>query len=91
MVVVFEIVVQVLDKLGRLRTVKIDFEDKKDVEKFAQKTYHYENQFDVASGQYTLKVAFSSAGESFGKLETPLNIDPYDGKMFMMSAPSSDE
>jgi hypothetical protein len=67
-------------------TVKIDFEDKKEVEKFAEKPYHYENQFDVASGQYTLKVAFSSGGESFGKLESPLNIDPYDGKMFMMSA-----
>jgi hypothetical protein len=66
-------------------TVKIDFEDKKDVEKFAEKLYHYENQFDVASGQYTLKVAFSSGGESFGKLESPLNIDPYDGKMFMIS------
>jgi VWFA-related protein len=67
-------------------TVKIDFEDKKEVEKFAEKPYHYENQFDVASGQYTLKVAFSSGGESFGKLESPLNIDPYDGKMFMVSA-----
>jgi hypothetical protein len=67
-------------------TVKLDFEDKKEVEKFAAKPYHYENQFDVASGQYTLKVAFTSGGESFGKLESPLNIDPYDGKMFMLSA-----
>jgi hypothetical protein len=66
-------------------TVKLDFEDKKEVDKFAEKLYHYENQFDVASGQYTLKVAFSSGGESFGKLESPLNIDPYDGKMFMVS------
>src|SRR6185369_9191678 len=67
-------------------TVKLDFEDKKEIEKFAEKQYHYENQFDVSSGQYTLKVAFSSGGESFGKLETPLNIDPYDGQMFMVSA-----
>jgi len=66
-------------------TVKLDFEDKKEVEKFAEKPYHYENQFDVASGKYTLKVAFSSGGESFGKLEAPLNIDPYDGKQFMVS------
>ena len=67
-------------------TVKVDFEKKEEVEKFAEKPYHYENQFDVASGQYTLKVAFSSGGENFGKLESPLNIDPYDGKMFMVSA-----
>ena len=67
-------------------TVKLDFEDKKEVEKFAEKPYHYENQFDLASGQYTLKVAFSAASDSFGKLESPLNIDPYDGKMFMVSA-----
>ena len=40
----------------------------------------------MASGQYTLKVAFSSGGESFGKLESPLNVDPYDGKMFMVSS-----
>ena len=67
-------------------TVKLDFEDKKEVEQFAAKPYHYENQFDVASGKYTLKVAFSSGGESFGKLEAPLNVDPYDGKQFMVSA-----
>ncbi len=67
-------------------TVKLDFEDKKELDKFTAKPYHYENQFDVASGQYTLKVAFSSGGESFGKLETPLNIDPYDGNMFMVSS-----
>ena len=66
-------------------TVKLDFEDKKEVEKFAEKPYHYENQFDVAAGKYTLKVAFSSSGESFGKLEAPLNIDAYDGKQFMLS------
>jgi len=67
-------------------TVKLDFEDKKEVEKFAEKMFHYEDQFDVASGTYTLKVVFSAGGESFGKLETPLKIDPYDGKQFAMSA-----
>jgi VWFA-related protein len=66
-------------------TAKVDFEDKKDVEKFGQKPYHYENQFDVASGEYNLKVVFSSGGESFGKLDLPLTIEPYDGKQFTMS------
>jgi VWFA-related protein len=66
-------------------TVKLRLENKKDVEAFKEKPLHYESQFDVASGQYTLKVAFSSVGESFGKVETPLVIDPYDGKQFSIS------
>jgi VWFA-related protein len=66
-------------------TVKLDFDGKKEVETFAQKPYHYENQFDVASGDYNLKVVFNSGGESFGKLESPLKVDPYDGKQFAMS------
>src|SRR5205823_727624 len=59
---------------------------KKEMEAFQAKPYHYENQFDVASGEYTLKVVFSSGGESFGKLESPLKIEPYDGKHFAVSA-----
>jgi len=31
-------------------------------------------------------VAFSSGGDSVGKIETPLNIDPYDAKQFGLSA-----
>jgi len=51
-----------------------------------QKPLHYENQFDVASGQYNFKVVFSSGGESFGKLEQPLVVDPNDGTQFGLSA-----
>jgi hypothetical protein len=67
-------------------TVKLELEDKKQVEQFAEKPFHYENQFDVGSGQYTLKVAFSSGAEGFGKLEAPLQIDPNDGKKFTLSS-----
>jgi hypothetical protein len=56
------------------------------VEAFQQSLYHYENQFDVASGEYNLKVVFSAGGENFGKLEQPLVIDPYDSKKFSLSA-----
>jgi VWFA-related protein len=66
-------------------TVNFDFEDKKELEQFQKQPYHYENQFDVASGQYTLKVVFSSGNESFGKLQLPLAVDSYDGKQFSMS------
>jgi len=66
--------------------VKIDLDNEKEVEEFQQKLYHYENQFDVASGEYNLKVAFSAGGENFGKLEQPLVIDPYDTKKFSISS-----
>ena len=66
-------------------TVKLDFQDKKQIEEFTQKPLHYENQFEIASGKYNLKVVFNSGGESFGKLEKPLTIEPYDGKQFATS------
>jgi VWFA-related protein len=65
--------------------VKLDFNDKKDIDLFKQHPYHYENQFDIGAGNYNLKVVFSSGGESFGKIERPLKIDPYDGKTFALS------
>jgi hypothetical protein len=67
-------------------SVNLDFENKKEVEEFAKQPFHYENQFDAASGQYTLKVVFSSGGEAFGKIESPLTIEPYDGKQFVLSS-----
>ena len=66
--------------------VDLDFENKKEVEEFAKQPFHYENQFEVASGQYTLKVVFSSSGEAFGKLETALTIDTYDATQFGLSS-----
>ncbi len=82
-------------------TVKRDFEDKKQVEAFEKEPFHYENQFDVASGKYDLKVAFASGNDKsgndksgkdksgddkFGKLEMPLTIDPWETRQFSMSA-----
>jgi VWFA-related protein len=66
--------------------VKLDFENQKEVDAFQENQYHYENQFDVASGQYNLKVVFSAGGENFGKLEQPLVVDPYDVKKFNVSS-----
>lgn len=66
-------------------SLKLDFDDKKQMEAFKEQPMHYENQFDVASGKYNLKVVFASSGESFGKLEMPLTVDPYDAKQFSMS------
>jgi len=46
---------------------------------------HYQNQFVIAPGQYRLTVVLSGGGQNFGKYETPLNIDVYDGKAFSLS------
>jgi hypothetical protein len=66
-------------------TVKLDFENKKELEEFQSKPLHYDSQFDLASGQYTVTVVFSSGGASFGKMEKPLAIEPYDSKKFGLS------
>jgi VWFA-related protein len=66
-------------------TVKLDFDEKKQAEEFVRKPYHYENQFDAGAGQYALKIAFNSGGQSFGKVEMPLTIEPFDGKQFAVS------
>ncbi|HXN45062.1 MAG TPA: VWA domain-containing protein [Bryobacteraceae bacterium] len=65
-------------------TIKLDFENKKELEKFTAKPMHYENEFDVAAGSYTFKLVFSMGGK-FGKLEAPLVVDPWDGKQFSLS------
>ncbi len=67
-------------------TVNLDFDDKKQVEEFRKDPFEYNTQFDIASGQYTLKVVFNSSGDGFGKVETPLNIDPYTPRQFTMSS-----
>jgi hypothetical protein len=46
---------------------------------------HYQNQFVIAPGQYRLTVVLSGGAQNFGKYETPLNIDTYDGKAFSLS------
>jgi len=59
--------------------------EKDEWKEFTKLPYHYENQFDAATGPYKLTVVLSAGGEAFGKLESPLAIDPYDGKHFSLS------
>jgi hypothetical protein len=67
-------------------TVNLDFDGKKEQEEFQKSPFHYENQFEVASGAYNLKVVFSSGNKGFGKVESPLNVLPYDGKHISLSS-----
>ncbi|HTU32309.1 MAG TPA: VWA domain-containing protein [Candidatus Acidoferrum sp.] len=65
--------------------VTLDLE-KDEWEKFKKTPMHYENQFTVVPGKYSLTVVLSGGGQNFGKYETPLAIDPYDGKALAISA-----
>lgn len=66
-------------------TLKLDFEDQRQVDALKLKPLHYENQFDIASGNYTLKIVFSAGGDSFGKLEMPLVVGAYQTGEFGLS------
>ncbi len=65
-------------------TVKLDME-KKDLKEFSKDTFPYQASFDIAPGKYRLKVVLSAGGDSFGKYEMPLVIEPYNEKQFGLS------
>jgi VWFA-related protein len=65
-------------------TVNMDLE-KDEWKEFTKLPYHYENQFDATPGAYKLTVVLSAGGDAFGKFESPLAIDSYDGKHFSLS------
>jgi len=65
-------------------TVNMDLE-KDEWKEFSKLPYRYENQFDAIPGTYRLTVVLSAGGDAFGKFESPLAIDPYDGKHFSLS------
>jgi VWFA-related protein len=65
-------------------TVSKDLE-KEELKEFTKLPFHYENQFDAAPGTYKLTVVLSAGGDAFGKFESPLAIDAYDGKHFSLS------
>jgi VWFA-related protein len=58
--------------------------DKDEWKQFTQNPYRYQNQFDASPGTYKLTVVLSAGGDAFGKFETPLQIDAYDGKHFSL-------
>jgi VWFA-related protein len=64
-------------------TLSLDME-KDEWKEFSKQPYKYQNQFDAAPGTYRLAVVLSSGGEGFAKMETPLQIDAYDGNNFTL-------
>jgi len=67
-------------------SVRLAFDDKKQVDAFNARPFQYEKQFPIGPGQYNFKVVFSSAAKQFGRLETPLSIEPWEPSQFALSA-----
>jgi hypothetical protein len=67
-------------------TIKLELADKKELPDFQSKPYHYEKQFEVAPGEYHLKVAFATDDKHFGKLEAPLVVDKHGANDFGVSS-----
>lgn len=60
--------------------------EKPEWEQFMKTPMKYENQFAIAPGNYRLSVALGGGGDKFGACQTPLAIDPYDGKKLSVSS-----
>jgi len=64
-------------------TVNLDLE-KEALAEFTRQPYIYQNQFDSEAGSYRLTVVVSCGNDAFGKYESPLQIDPYDGNQLAL-------
>jgi VWFA-related protein len=65
--------------------VGLAFDDEKRLAAFLAAPFHYENQFEIVPGSYTLDVAYDAGDENRGKVETPLTVDPYQAEQFALS------
>jgi hypothetical protein len=68
--------------------LKFDFDSEAQVDSWKMKPLHYETEFRITPDQYKFTLAFGQAGESdatFGKVESPLKIDPWNGSELRMS------
>ena len=60
--------------------------EKSEWEAFMKEPMHYENQFAIVPGTYKLSVALGGGADKFGTYQTPLVVDPYDGKKISVSS-----
>jgi VWFA-related protein len=68
--------------------IRVDFDNQQQVDAFLAAPYHYENQFDLAPGQYNFRMAIGAGAAdtaSFGKVELPLKIDAWNGQTLSVS------
>ncbi|MGD0666324.1 MAG: VWA domain-containing protein [Bryobacteraceae bacterium] len=67
-------------------TVRFDFGSRRQFDDFLRQPLHYERQFKIAPGNYRFKLIFRPAKDSFGVVETPLAIGPFDARKLSLSA-----
>ncbi len=65
--------------------IALSLNDKKQLDEFRSTPYHYEKQFQIAPGKFDLRVAFTSDTGDFGRVETPLMVEPWDPAKFSLS------
>jgi VWFA-related protein len=59
--------------------------DKKEYKEFSETGFTYRSGFDIAPGQYSLKIAVGTGGNGVAKQEIPVTVQPYTGSQFAMS------
>jgi len=64
--------------------VKLEFGSQGEVDTFKRTPYRYQNQFDIAPGEYALAVVVA-AGDKFGRVEEALEIAPRETSEFALS------
>ncbi len=66
-------------------TLKVDYSSQEELEKLKGTPVHYEKEFKIAPGTYNFTLTFSAGAASFGKIETPLEIEPWNGGELALS------
>jgi hypothetical protein len=66
-------------------TVKFDFASEKEADAFRKQPYHYRHQFRLGAGTYNVRITFGVGERVMGKVETPLTIEPWDGRRLALS------
>jgi VWFA-related protein len=66
-------------------TLKLDYDTQAEVDKLKGMPVHYEKDFKIAPGKYNLTVAFGSGSARFGKMEAPLEVEPWNGSELAVS------
>ena len=63
-------------------TVNIDVENRQRADEFTRAPYRYQRQFTVAAGKYLFSVAIGAGPNAVGKVEMPLEVDPWNAASF---------
>lgn len=59
--------------------------EKKELKEYTKGPFSYHTGFDIAPGDYKLKVLVNTGSSGFAKQEIPLSVKPYNGNQFSIS------